>query len=564
MRTYFPVARTRSALTLCAILCFALFIAAGAQAQGSSGSNDTTIHSAPPASTTKSDPDATPSNQKSDPDATPPKPKSNPDALPSHSNSDSSEKDDSSEKKDKKKEDIKLETLDPKTLDQYIDKKVQATGIVGDHEKENKRRFKFHMDNSTEILAIGDYPDIPHVRYTLHGTIAKEDGVFVMVVTSMERGDTGTSPWKPDPLLLGGLALIIAAVLTGVVLMTRNQANQQRMMMEQQMQDQRRQADARLEDERRRAAMGPGVGAAVGAGAGPGHTVVVGAQKDAKNQGVRDRTIVSIGSLEALKGPHAGIKFPLQPGENRIGRLKERQCDIVLDKDGEVSGYHGSVIVTLDGRALYKDESTNGSYINGQTVHHRQVEVQSGSDIEIGGSTLRLTLRSAAHGPGPAAPDMGQDPAAYQAAPAAAYGAPPPDYGFDLGAPAGRRSAPTIAVDQGAPAPRRPAAPTQEGLGAELEVVSGPDTGLRFQILHTVTTLGREDRDILLTDETVSRSHASLVVSDGRFVLKDDNSAHGTMVNGQRISSAGAELYDGDRITLGGGLTALVFHRIGA
>ena len=45
---------------------------------------------------------------------------------------------------------------------------------------------------------------------------------------------------------------------------------------------------------------------------------------------------------------------------------------------------------------------------------------------------------------------------------------------------------------------------------AELEVVSGPDAGRRFAITKEVMGLGRENQDILLNDQGISRKHASL------------------------------------------------------
>jgi pSer/pThr/pTyr-binding forkhead associated (FHA) protein len=64
------------------------------------------------------------------------------------------------------------------------------------------------------------------------------------------------------------------------------------------------------------------------------------------------------------------------------------------------------------------------------------------------------------------------------------------------------------------------------------------------------TTIGRSpDCDIFLDDVTVSRNHAVLRRSDGRFLIEDQGSLNGTFVNRRRIESA--ELADGDELQVG-------------
>ena len=64
-----------------------------------------------------------------------------------------------------------------------------------------------------------------------------------------------------------------------------------------------------------------------------------------------------------------------------------------------------------------------------------------------------------------------------------------------------------------------------------------------------LTTIGRQGCDIMLSHPSVSRRHASIVRVDGRFQLIDDDSKHGTIVNGANIKSHFLEF--GDRIELG-------------
>jgi pSer/pThr/pTyr-binding forkhead associated (FHA) protein len=64
-----------------------------------------------------------------------------------------------------------------------------------------------------------------------------------------------------------------------------------------------------------------------------------------------------------------------------------------------------------------------------------------------------------------------------------------------------------------------------------------------------VTSFGRQfENDIVLQDESVSRSHAEIRFEDGNYVLVDKDSTSGTFVNGRRVVSC--VLNSGDLISL--------------
>jgi ribosomal protein L40E len=64
------------------------------------------------------------------------------------------------------------------------------------------------------------------------------------------------------------------------------------------------------------------------------------------------------------------------------------------------------------------------------------------------------------------------------------------------------------------------------------------------------TTIGRSpDCGVFLDDVTVSRRHAILVETDGRFRIEDQGSRNGTFVNRKRVDSAALE--DGDEVQIG-------------
>lgn len=77
-----------------------------------------------------------------------------------------------------------------------------------------------------------------------------------------------------------------------------------------------------------------------------------------------------------------------------------------------------------------------------------------------------------------------------------------------------------------------------------------------FNLDQTVTNLGRRaDNQVVLTDQRVSRQHAQIRSTGGKFVIFDLQSRGGTFVNGKRVHQT--TLKPGDVISLAGVL--LVF-----
>jgi two-component system NtrC family sensor kinase len=89
-----------------------------------------------------------------------------------------------------------------------------------------------------------------------------------------------------------------------------------------------------------------------------------------------------------------------------------------------------------------------------------------------------------------------------------------------------------------------------------LLVLQGPDKGRRYELPDAPALLGRESRQLHLSDNTVSRRHAELHPTEGEWILKDLGSSNGTYVNGQRVVNTYA-LKLGDQIRVGN--TLLVF-----
>lgn len=90
-----------------------------------------------------------------------------------------------------------------------------------------------------------------------------------------------------------------------------------------------------------------------------------------------------------------------------------------------------------------------------------------------------------------------------------------------------------------------------------LTVIQGPDRGRKFELPDNEPQLiGRSSEALQLSDQTISRRHAELTPDDGRWYVRDLNSANGTYVNGQRITDRW-RLQLGDQIRTGN--TLIVF-----
>jgi len=90
-----------------------------------------------------------------------------------------------------------------------------------------------------------------------------------------------------------------------------------------------------------------------------------------------------------------------------------------------------------------------------------------------------------------------------------------------------------------------------------LLVLQGPDKGRRFELPDAPALVGRESRQIPLSDNTVSRRHCELVPENGQWVVRDLGSANGTYVNGVKVGRGPQVLKLGDQIRVG--RTLMVF-----
>jgi pSer/pThr/pTyr-binding forkhead associated (FHA) protein len=83
-----------------------------------------------------------------------------------------------------------------------------------------------------------------------------------------------------------------------------------------------------------------------------------------------------------------------------------------------------------------------------------------------------------------------------------------------------------------------------------LTITNSCFAGLEIALKKKRTTLGRKlECDICLDDSLVSDEHASIVRTDGGFVIEDLNSRNGVTLNGREVHEK--KLRNGDMIEIG-------------
>jgi len=83
-----------------------------------------------------------------------------------------------------------------------------------------------------------------------------------------------------------------------------------------------------------------------------------------------------------------------------------------------------------------------------------------------------------------------------------------------------------------------------------LETIDGRSEPEQLELVGEVLIGRSQDAQLRLFDETVSRNHAQIIVTDQRVTLKDLGSSNGTDLNGETVQGE-AVLFDGDVIAIG-------------
>ena len=192
----------------------------------------------------------------------------------------------------------------------------------------------------------------------------------------------------------------------------------------------------------------------------------------------------------------------------------------------DVSRKHAQ-IAPAEGAYVLTDLSTNGVFVNGLRIEQSQV-LGRGDVLKIGPEEFRFYADIAkavplASAPVASAPAMSVPPPAPVAAPVAKAPAVP-----SVAAPS-----PAQPMASAQPTPSAPASPPI----ATLEVINeGPMKGRKFEIFSVLTNIGRgAHNDIVISDESLSGSHAKILKRDGAWWVVDQGSTNGTYVGGRRV-----------------------------
>lgn len=249
-------------------------------------------------------------------------------------------------------------------------------------------------------------------------------------------------------------------------------------------------------------------------------------------------TLLKQAWIRVVQGRNEGKEYVISKPRTTIGR--DELADIALFGDRNIAPLHAVIDVQQGRHILHDAGSPIGTLINGQKV--TQSVLKDGDIIEIGSMRLEFHEKATASKI-PRQVDVPESPPSR----------PIPQAPGICPFCGGKKDPNTGLCDcsiGASPTSQTISAPT--GTGPRLVGISGPYAGQSFILaLDTPTTIGREPgRSIQLPmDTTVSRKHARIVNEGGTFVVYDEGSSNGTVVNGMRVNRQ--ELAPGDVIAFG-------------
>ncbi len=233
-------------------------------------------------------------------------------------------------------------------------------------------------------------------------------------------------------------------------------------------------------------------------------------------------------------------EIPLNKERTTIGRKPHN--DIQIDNLA-ISGEHAVVITILNDSFLEDLGSTNGTFVNGQSV--KKHFLQNGDTIELGKYRLKFVSelpqqtnaadfeKTMILRPGAAKP------------PAAAPASPPPAAPAAAPAPSAATTTPAAhlstspGMPPAAPAAAAPAAAALP-LGA-IQLLSGGNAGKEMELTKTLTTLGKPGVQVAVI---ARRPH-------GYFITHVEGASF-PVVNGKALDAQAHQLADHDVIELAG------------
>ena len=257
-------------------------------------------------------------------------------------------------------------------------------------------------------------------------------------------------------------------------------------------------------------------------------------------------TLMKQAWIRVVQGRNEGKEYVISKTRTTVGR--DELSDVGLFGDRNISPMH-AVIELQSGRHILRDAGSSlGTAVNGQKVTEHAL--RDGEIIEIGSMHLEFHEKAtASRVPKPA--DIPPKPA--RQIPTMEGICPfcgtkkDPNTGACACTIAGRPAP----VPGPGPSPGAVPVSTSEA-GPRLVGTSGPYAGQSFTLSPSgSTSIGREPgRNVELPmDTTVSRRHARVEIEGATFVVYDEGSSNGTVVNGVRINRQ--ELVAGDVVQFG-------------
>lgn len=215
-------------------------------------------------------------------------------------------------------------------------------------------------------------------------------------------------------------------------------------------------------------------------------------------------------------------EIALDKERTTIGRKPSN--DIQIDNLA-ISGQHAVITTILDDAFLEDQNSTNGTYVNGQPI--KKHVLHNNDLVELG----KYRLKYIADGPRSASNAFGYaDPAAG---------------GGNAAAPEAKAAEPTASYERGeAPQPpssgREPGTPQPVGMGV-IQVLSGPNAGRELDLAKSLTTLGRPGKQVAVITR---RLH-------GYFITHVEGETF-PLVNGRPLDAQALRLQEHDIIEVAG------------
>jgi pSer/pThr/pTyr-binding forkhead associated (FHA) protein len=214
--------------------------------------------------------------------------------------------------------------------------------------------------------------------------------------------------------------------------------------------------------------------------------------------GVMDYFLVS--KPELIVSSPIGVINSLQVEKGEVSIGRGPQNDLVIEDVG-ASREHG-VILRQENYFIFKDlGSLNGTMLNGKPVS--QERLKEGDRIQIGKHTLLFLEKR------PSLTGEPKDSSLFEETTKLKIEIPPQDL--------------------------EALKPRKRSLS--LKILEGQDVGSVFEVQKDKVLIGRLNSDLVLSDPSVSRQHASIEQRENEFLFLDLKSRNGSFINGKRTES---------------------------